>query len=202
MPRIAVSITKAAAFRGGNQEFSNVYYYEVLNLPDTTQATTFIDNLTALEKTFHGAAVTFVRGRLWSAGAGAAGNNMIQQKTLSGTGARANHADLDRERAYLFRIRAGVDSRGNPVYLRKWYHACGLFSTAVTPGAGILENTSGFSTTERGNLVSAMSAIGDANGSPLTPKICSKAGRLPDAGAGWASHQFLEHHQLGDMWRG
>lgn len=103
----------------------------------------------------------------------------------------------------MFRLRAGNDSRGNPVYLRKWYHSCGVFTTAAgAPAASILENTAGWNTTQRDSMVTAMQAIGDANGSPTVPKLCSKGGRLPDAGATWTAHQFLEHHQLGDMWRG
>lgn len=201
MPRIGISITKNTSFRGALQEFSNVYYYETGSLPDQTQADTFIDNLTSLEKTFHSALVTFVRGRCWSQGGSPASNNMISQKNLSGTGARSVTSGFDKERAYLFRLRAGSDSRGNPVYLRKWYHSCGNFVTSVGPAAAVLEQTAGFSATDRSNLVAAMNAIGDANGSPLAPKLCAKGGRLPDVGATWSAHQYLEHHQLGDQWR-
>lgn len=201
MPRIGVSITKNTAFRNSVQEFSNVYYYEVTSEPSAAQADTIIDNLTALEKTFHGSTVTFVRGRLWSAGQGAAGNNMISQKNLTGTGARAGSTGTDKERAWLFRLRAGVDSRGNPVYLRKWYHACAEFVVGQPPTTAVIAQTSGWTAPERAAQVAAMNAIGDANGSPLAPKLCSKAGRLATPGEVWSAHQYLEHHQLGDMWR-
>jgi hypothetical protein len=201
MPRIGVSITKSTSFRNSTQEFSNVYYYEVLSMPDQAAADALIDNLVTLEKTFHSTLVTFVRGRCWSQGGSPGSNNMITQKNLSGTGARGVTSGFDKERAFLFRIRAGNDSRGNPVYLRKWFHACGQFTTSVTNSNAFLENTSGFTTTDRNNLVSAMQSIGDANGSASSPKLCAKGGRLPDAGAPFQAHQFLEHHQLGDMWR-
>jgi hypothetical protein len=202
MPRIGVSITKSTAFRDSTQEFSNVYYYEVLALPSVAQATSFIDNLTTLEKTFHSTAVTFLKGRCWSTGQTEAQNAMIHQKNLSGTGSRGVVSGFDKERAYLFRLRAGVDSRGNPVYLRKWYHACGLFTATGSVNSAILENSQGFTVGDRDAQVTQMQAIGDANGSPQTPKLCSKVGRLPDAGALFFAHQYLEHHQLGDMWRG
>lgn len=201
MPRIGVSITKSTSFRNGVQEFSNVYYYEVTSLPSVAQADTFIDNLTAAEKQFHSVSVTFVRGRVWSQGATKADSDMISQKNLSGTGARTVLGGLDKERAFLFRLRAGVDSRGTPVYLRKWYHSCGNFATSVTVVSNQLENTTGFSAAERTSLVAAMNSIGDANGSPLAPKLVAKHGRQPNAGALWEAHQYLEHHQLGDMWR-
>lgn len=201
MARIGVSITMNTSFRNSTQEFSNVMYYEMLNLPDEAAASTLVDNLVTLMKTFHGSNVTFVRARVWSQAGSAAANNMILQKNLSGTGARTSNASIDKERAFLFRIRAGNDSRGNPVYLRKWFHACAEFVSGQTVQPNYLGNTAGFSTAERAAQVAAMQAIGDANGSAGAPKICAKSGRLPDAGASWQAHQFLEHHQLGDQWR-
>lgn len=201
MPRIGVSITKSTPFRNSVQEFSNVYYYDVLNLPTVAQADTIIDNLTALEKTFHSNIVTFVRGRLWSETGNKATSEMISQKNLSGLGARSSAQVIDKERAWLFRLRAGVDSRGNPVYLRKWFHACGEFVVGQGISTGLSGNTTGWTAGERSAQVAAMNGIGDANGSPLTPKLCAKSGRQSNTGATWDAHQYLEHHQLGDQWR-
>lgn len=201
MARIGVSITKSVAFRNSTQEFSNVYYYDVDSLPTETQAEAFIDNLTTLEKTFHGTGVTFVRGRVWSQVGSPSANEMIKQKNLSGTGARSGVAGMDKERAFLFRLRAGVDSRGNPVYLRKWFHACAEFVSGQTISAGVMDNSTGWSTTQRSAQVAAMNGIGNANGSPLLPVLVAKSGRAPSGGATWDAHQFLEHHQLGDQWR-
>lgn len=202
MPRIGLSITKSCAFRDSTQEFSNVYYFEMLSEPSQAAGDTIIDNMVAKEKTFHSALVTFVRAKLWSAGGGAAANQMISQKNVSGVGARPGDSGTDKERAYLFRLRAGVDSRGNPVYLRKWYHACGAFVASNVPSGPILANATGYTQAERDAQVAAMSGIGDAAGSSGAPKLCSKNGRLPDAGANWSAHKYLEHHQLGDQWRG
>lgn len=201
MPRIGVSITKQIPFRGSTQEFSNVYYYETLTLPNQTEANTIIDNLVSLEKTFHSTNVQFTKGRLWSQLGSAAQNEMISQKNLSGTGARATNTAHDPERAFLFRLRAGVDSRGNPVYLRKWYHAYGDFTAGVVTGNTFLTQQQAYSQAQRDAMATAMQAVGDANGSPGINKLVSKNGRAPDVGATWSAHQFLEHHQLGDQWR-
>jgi len=201
MARIGISITKSTPFRNSVQEFSNVYYYEMLSLPNQSEAEAIIDNLVTLEKTFHSSAVTFVRGRCWSQVGTPSANEMIAQKNLSGTGSQAAGAGLDKERAYLFRLRAGNDSRGNPVYLRKWYHSCGLFDASVSLANSLLENTAGFTTGQRTTMQDKMDNIGDANGSSGAPKLCAKGGRLPTVGQTWVAHQFLEHHQMGDMWR-
>jgi hypothetical protein len=149
MPRIGVSITKAFAFRNSTQQFSNVYFYEVTSLPSVSEAGTIIDNLTTMEKSFHSTAVTFVKGRLWSQTGTKATSEMILQKNLSGTGTFSPSGSLDRERAFLFRLRAGVDSRGNPVYLRKWFHADCSFDSSITLSTGMLGNTTGFSGANR-----------------------------------------------------
>lgn len=201
MARIGVSITKSVAFRSSTQEFTNVYYYEMLSLPSASAADTLIDNLVTLEKTFHGSNVTFLRGRVWSQVGTPSANEMITQKNLSGTGARTANTSLDKERAWLFRLRAGSDSRGNPVYLRKWYHACAEFVSGQGINTNVLANASGWSSAERAAQVAAMQAIGDANGSAGSPKLCAKSGRQSTAGATWEAHLYLEHHQLGDQWR-
>jgi hypothetical protein len=201
MPRYGVSITKRVPFRDANQEFSNVYYYEALLMPGTGTANTIIDNLVTKEKSFHSTAVNFVKARLWSQEGSPAQNNMILQKNLSGTGSTNVATAMDYERAYLVRLRAGNDSRGNPVYLRKWYHSCGAFNATVSPSNVVLQNVTGWTVAQRDAIVTSMQAIGDANGSPDSPKLCAKSGRLPDAGANFFAHPYLEHHQMGDQWR-
>lgn len=202
MSRIGVSITKSCAFRGGTQEFTNVYYYENAGgLPNETQAEGIIDTLTGQEKTWHSTAVTFTRGRLWSQGGSPGTNNMIFQKNLSGTGSQTTVTGMDRERAFLVRLRAGSDSRGNPVYLRKWYHSCGRFDAAATPASNQLENTAALDSTQRAAIASKADAVRTmvANNGPW--EIISKAGRHFTTGETFQSHAYLEHHQLGDQWR-
>jgi hypothetical protein len=202
MARIGLSITKATPFRNSTQEFSNVYYYDLTgNLPDEAEATALIDEVVAVEKTFHTTQATFVRGRLWSAGGSPGTNNMIAQKNLSGNGTITADSNMDKERAFLFRIRAGNDSRGNPVYLRKWYHCNGPFPGSPAPvPAGIQANVSGFTQPQRDAMASNMDTLAEIGGVGAWI-LCSKNGRLFDSGANFQAHQFLEHHQFGDMWR-
>lgn len=201
MARIGISITKNTTFRNSVQEFSNVYYYELFGgLPDSTQANAWIDALVAYEKTFHGTPVNFVRGRLWSQTGDKATSEMISQKNLSGAGSTATSSNMDKERAFLFRLRAGSDSRGNPVYFRKWFHSAGNFG-ATGPGATVLANTTGWSAGERTSMENTMNKIGDVPIDGNAGKLVSKNGRTATAGATWTAHPYLEHHQLGDQWR-
>jgi hypothetical protein len=200
MARIGIAITKSTSFRLATQEFSNVYYYENGGaLPDQSGAEALIDEVTALEKGRHANTVSFVRGRCWSQIGSPGQNNMIAQKALTGTGSTTPDNTMDKERAYLIRWRAGNDSRGNPVYLRKYYHACGTFA-GVAPTAGLLAQTAEFTQANR----DAIKASADALLVLVTAgggwNLVAKSGRTR-GGTGDQAHRFLEHHQLGDMWR-
>lgn len=201
MTRVGISITKSVPFRNSTQEFSNVYYYDgLLGRPTVAEADTLIDAVVAREKANFAAAVTFVRGRLWEQTADKATTEMVSQKNLSGAGNLSTTASMDRERAMLFRLRAGVDSRGNPVYLRKWFHfACG--GGGFTVSAGHLENTSAISSADRAASVARINNIGSIGSGTTLGTLCAKHGRQPTAGAQWECHAYLEHRQLGDQWR-
>lgn len=204
MARVGISLEKQVSFRDSVQPFSNVYYYDngAGALPNQAEAETMIDNLVLKERSFHSSDVTYNLGRLWSQTGSQSTNEMIAQKPISGAGTANTSSSLDRERAYLFQWEAGFDSRGHRVYLRKWYHTCGVFPGATAPiNAGILQNIIGFSSGERvamsNNADDILTLAGGGGGWGL----CSKAGRMTTA-ASPGAHRYLEHHQLGDQWRG
>lgn len=202
MARIGISITKSVAFRNSTQEFSNVYYFELDGgLPSQSQAATIIDNLKAQEVPFHSTLVTFVRGRLWSQAGSPGANEMIDQHNLSGTGTTAAISGFDKERAYLVQGRAGNDSRGNPVFLRKWYHSCGNGPGNVAPAASVIDQSTNLSTTNQNTINTAVGTIDDLSAGGATGHLCAKGGRQLGVGNSLVSHPFLEHHQLGDQWR-
>ncbi len=206
MSRIGISITKEVAFRDNQQEFSNVYYYGngSGSLPGTVDAEALLDQLVALEKTFHSSLVSFVHGRLWSAGLGNAGNEMLAEKTLTGTGSTTTDTTMDKERAYMFQFPAGLDSRGKQVYLRKWYHSCGIFPGGPSPiGGSIHANATGFTTANRTSMVTNADDILTI-GVTASPgwSLVSKNGRNVSAPASGEAYKYLEHHQLGNQWRG
>jgi len=203
MARIGISITKSVAYRDSVQEFSNVYYYENGGaLPSSAGASDLIDEVTALEKGRHATTVTFVRGRCWSQVGSPGANEMIHQKALTGTGSSTADATMDRERAFLIRWRAGNDSRGNAVYLRKWYHSCGAFAGASgSIGTAILSQTSGFAQATRDSILASANALLSLVQGGGGWSLVGKNGRTR-SGTGDQAHKYLEHHQLGDMWRG
>ena len=197
-----VSITKSCSFRGVAQHFANTYYYET-PLPVTAgTADSLIDAVVALEKPMHATTVTFVKGRAWSAGGTPAENNMLAQKNLSGNGTNGGGGStaMDKERAFLVRFRAGNDSKGRPVYLRKWWHLdLGIIASDSVTNTQ-LQNVASLTSGQRAQLVTWADSFKHLTVGAQGFDLVSKNGR--DIDGATQAHQYLEHHQLGDMWRG
>lgn len=201
MAILAVSITKSTSFRGVQQEFSNTYHYDYGGVVGAGAGDSAIDAVVAIEKPMHSNNINFVRGRCWTAGGSKASNQMLTTKALSGTGSGGTGAsNLDKERAFLVRYRAGVDSRGNPVYLRKWWHLDLLTVAGNTISTAALQNTGTLDTAMRTQLETYANNLKNITISGVPGTLVSENGR-GITGATQA-HQYLEHHQLGDMWRG
>lgn len=201
MTEIGVSITKTTSFRGVQQEFSNTYYYDGPLVITESGADALIDALVALEKPMHSSAVNFTFGRLWTAGGTKAENQMVKQKALTGSGTNSFGAStkMDKERAFLVRARAGNDSRGRPVYLRKWWHLDIAGISSVGIGDTQLQNTATLTTAQRSQLESWFNAFKSVTVGASTYTLISEKGRQITGNT--EAHPYLEHHQLGDQWR-
>lgn len=159
-----------------------------------------LDEIVAQEKAMHSTAVTFVRGRLWSQLGSPAENNMLVDKALSGPGALGHDADASREMAFLIRKRAGVDSRGRPVYLRKYYHLLASTIAGVSISGGMRANTTELPSAVRSALETFFDSITSFSAGGASWSIRAKGGRAADGAT--QAHRWYEHHQLGDEWRG
>jgi hypothetical protein len=199
--RFGFTITKRVSFRNVQQEFHNTYYYQLTPwTPTDSVLSGMIDEIVVTEKKLHSTDVTFVRAQCWSAGGTPAENQMRVQKALSGTGNGTTSTTLDRERAILIRWPAGVDIRGRPVYLRKWFHICGDFqATPFLLSAPVQQNTAEIATAARDKAAAFAEELREI-GVTETVDLCSRSGRETTGGA--QCHAYLEHHQMGDMWRG
>lgn len=199
MARIGVAVVKAVSFRGVQQEFSNVYHFtRPLPTVDQSERDAIIDEIVALEKSWHSSDVTFKRAQLWSASGTKAENEMLRQRTLSGTGASSSPPTVDRERAVLIRWPAGKDRRGNPVYLRKYFHICGNWKAIVFSSA-VLQNTAEIASADRTSIATDANGLKVVGATVDTWTICAASGREVTGDA--ECHRYFEHHQLGDMWR-
>lgn len=194
-----VAITKKVTFRLAPQEFSNVYHYSTSGVLGGADAESLIDQLKTIETSLHAADVTFVRGRVWTSGGSPASNVMVKEKALSGTGNQINDSSMDRERAVLAQWPAGVNNRGRPVYLRKWYHSCGAVA-GVTWGSSIHANTGPISDPNRATIAAQVDNVEDITAGAHNLTLVAKSGRTRTGPL--AIYKWLEHHQLGDQWRG
>jgi hypothetical protein len=195
--RIGLTVTKDVLFRGVQQEFHNTYFYN-LSTAVTAPAQSLIDDVVTTEKAIHSLTVNFKRAQVWSAGGTQAQNQMLLQVQLTGVGSSAADVNQDRERAVLIRWPAGFDVRGLPVYLRKYYHVCGSFGVTALTATGILANTAALSDNNRSAIATKASEVQQI-GTGEFWDLCAKSGRERTGDA--QCHKYLEHHQLGDMWR-
>lgn len=198
MPRIGVTITKSVLFREVQQEFHNTYHYEILAAVLVPSAA-IVDEIEAKERDLHSNDVNFLRARVWTAGGTEAQNQMIHQENLTGVGVQSANGTMDRERAVLVRWPAGVDILGRPVYLRKFYHSCGNCAGQNVGSTGILQNTTPLNLAQRDAIASSVDGITEVGVASDSWRLCSPRGRHAQAGP--QVHRWLEHHQLGDMWR-
>jgi len=198
MPRYGLVIVKSVLFRGVQQEFSNRYHYDGAAMGQA-QGTTLANNVKTIEQSLHSTDVTFLRYLVWEDTGLPGTSSMLVQGSLSGVGSGSTNASQDRERAVLVRWPAGTDSRGRPVYLRKYYHTCGAFGT-VTFSAAELQNTAQISSGNRTTIETTCNGLNSVSDGTSSKSLEGPPGRFR---AGTASaHKYLEHHQMGDMWRG
>jgi hypothetical protein len=201
MARFGFAVTKVFGFRGGSQHFSNVYYYSEPGMsPSNATLELVLDELVTKEKTLFSAVTSFDHGRVWSQVGTPSQNQMLVDKILSGNGSGTASAVLDRERAFLVRFRAGNDSLGRPVYLRKWWH----FDISVLGGESItnamVQNTGQLTSGMRTTLETFANGIKSITKNSIPFTLVAKSGR--EITGATEAHKYLEHRQLGDEWRG
>lgn len=197
MPLFALQITKKVSFRGADQEFSNRYVYKG-SVMTPGQAQVLATNVKALEVPLHSTDVTFLRWNVWTTGGTPSQNNMVNQGTLTGTGSQNTDTSFDRERAVLVQWPAGVNIRGQPVYLRKWFHSCGQCA-GITFSAAQKQNTAQLLAADRTTIATAANGLRSPSNGDEAMLLSADSGRESVGAA--VTHRYLEHHQLGDMWR-
>lgn len=200
MALTGVSITMETPFRDSVQEFSNVFFYQSLGVMGPGDASGIVSYLVNRMKPLHSGAVTFKRAKVWSAGGSTADNRMIHEEELTGTGTGSIVAEFDRERAFLIQWPAGFDVRGHPVNLKKWFHSAGNPVGAAAAASAQLANTAQISAAARLTIENLCAGFAEPDTLTEAFHLCSATGRLAEGPP--VCHPYLEHHQLGDQWRG
>lgn len=163
-----VSITKRCPWRGGNEEFANVYHYNLAANLNETLADDLINQLKTAEVLVHGSNVTFVQGRVWEAGGTAPQNETILIKDLSGVGAFPVSVPIYRELCYVIRFDTERNtSTGRKIYLRKYIHATGINSV----NAGAQEGTTVLNTGNKAPFLTYGQNIRQLSLSPGTIEV-------------------------------
>lgn len=197
MAVFALSITKRIAYRGGQQEFSNVYHYKTLSV-EAFNDNNVMDDIIGAEREIHSNEVTFVVARTWGPTDGPASASVTRViRDLSGVGTHTPDPNFPRENAFLVSWPLGrYGSRNRPQFLRKWVHsmtAPGLAPATANNGGVAITTFPSRLPTYITDVTEADNGVGD-----VLP-LCSASGKVP-IGPGVA-YRFLEHRELGNQWR-
>lgn len=191
MATFGVSITKEIEWRGGMQEFSNVYHYNT-DVAENFTDEAVIAELVRLEKTIHSTNVDFKIGRTWGPTHTGQENSVMRQIVdLDGSGAVSPATNFYRELAVLIIWPLGrYGTRNRPQFLRKWLHldrnigydTSGSTPLAVAPVQSIVDYIEGVT-------------VLDPSIFPGQVELSTWEGREP-TGPGRV-YEYLEHRQLG-----
>jgi hypothetical protein len=199
--KIGLSVLKRIPYRGSTQHFSNVYFYaRGLGGASDAELTAILDEVVAQEKLMHTSAVTFVRGRVWTADGTPQQNEMRVIKELTGVGSLASVTGMDPENAILLRVRAGKSSTGKPVYLRKFYRPQGPMLVGNWSG-NVIQRSSQLPAAEMTAWKNAADTLLAVGAGPDIWGLVAESGREVTQPAAFECHPWLEHRELGDEWR-
>lgn len=186
MPPFAVSVTKRVLWRGIQEQFSNIYHYNVdavllteAGWPD------LINAVVAAEKPAFGTNVTYVSGRAWGPTDQDPEDSVTRAVIdLSGTGTQAGTGQIPLEQTLVVQKYIGRSRIHNRKrFLRKYLHIARASSTAAESarmGNDILGSNELNIGTEYGNRIQSVTV------GPNTNPLCAPDGTLhTNAGASW-----------------
>ncbi len=132
---IGVSITKETTWRGGAEEFSNVYHFDTA--VDTT-SDEVIDAVVAAEQTVHGPGVAFKNAKAFGPTDGLPAQNvMLADRTLTQFGTMPTAVTAGKELAAVVQWDTGrKNTRGGRIFYRKYLHPGALGTGNDDAGKG------------------------------------------------------------------
>jgi hypothetical protein len=172
-------ITKKVTWRGNEEQFSNVYHYNMGATLSVADADAMLVAIRNAELPAFGTNVGFIQGRAFGpTDQGQAANNMIDILDWTGVnGSQSGGLDIPYEETLVVENFIGRGPQGRKQFLRKYLHICRV--AAADSGAPQLGN---------GTITGNMSAIGVAYWNRIKQitaasnqwKLCTKLGKLYD----------------------
>lgn len=135
MVRVGVALTKQFPYRNTQEEFTNVFTYEVPTA-DIATAQNLVAALLAHEKANHASIVKFTKSRVWTTGGTPAENVTIYISDLADFGTLGEDPGMHAQACYEVQWKTDRPSAtGKPVYLRKYLRSFATYaSTGLTAG--------------------------------------------------------------------
>lgn len=197
-----ISITKKFTWRGVDEEFSNVYHYD-LGSPITTDSgwQALADAIRDIETNVFGPKVTFLRWRAWGPTYEAADetpelkNASITQGVgdLTGVGT-AGGADMAGELAYVASFYIGRGPKGGKRFLRKYYHSTVLMD--INASADQANGYTAISSVAKQPVIDAMNSLKTITIGGSANDLCTPGGDHLPLGSSPVVNDYLHVRQL------
>lgn len=171
-----VSVRKSTPWQGHTESWDNVYHFSLATNLDVALATDLVDQVAAAEKLCHDSTVAFEDGRVWSVGGTPQQNETIVIRDLSGNGAGVYTGGMFIESCVVVRCDTNRNtSTGRRIYLRKYYHTCGVPSSTL----GHYEGTTALGSTQKAPAQTCMETVRELLLSPgsILVTLCAPGGQ-------------------------
>lgn len=191
MAPFAVSITKRVLFRGSQEQFSNVYHYDLSTTINTDAGwDDLIAAIVAKERPFHSTQVTFVEGRVW----GPTNQGQLQSITrritdLTGTGQNSGGGEIWPELCIVASFFVGRNpATQRKRFLRKYFHVQALM--ASTGGSGATLGRAPLAAADKTPIANAMNDLKTITIGTAPHDLCTPQGDHLPLGS---SPKVLDH---------
>lgn len=192
MALYAAAISKQTLWHAQQERYDNVYYYDGPNFQAGDENfKRVLDALVEAEKNVHGTNVTFVQGRMWSAGGTKEQNQTMALVDYSGTGRIAGNSMFKEACILVEWVTARPNILGRKVYLRKYIRP-GMHPN-IRAGLEEMDGTGRLSANDKAVYKAYADAVQQINpGFGAVPWVLtSKSGRLPKELANGVVNDFL-----------
>ncbi len=195
MPPYAVSVTMSTLVKGIDEQFSNVFHFDV-DVPFDTESgwESLGDQVVAAIRPLFSNRVNFRRYRIHGrTDTTKAEDQMRFVKDLTGTGTLSVNFDIAPELAVVADVYVGRGPKGGKQFLRKFIHSCGLNSSGSSDAA---QGRTAIPSAGRTVFVNALNSLKVVSVAGFDHPVCTPNGKRLPLGSTWEVNPYVATRQF------
>lgn len=181
----AVQVTMSQSWKGIEEEFSNIFHYDLVNPIDTEAGWAELgDQIVAAMKPMFAADVTFKRVRIHGpTHLTKIEDVMLSVRDIVGTGSAAAGDVMPPEFAVVAFVYVGRGPRGGKQFLRKYLHTRRLVGAAA--GSGKAWSITPLSAADKTLYITQLNTLKTVSVGGFSHDICTPSGKHLPVGSSW-----------------